>query len=328
MTLFPPIEPMLAEAHRALPADNTLPGYLVAEQKPDGFRAVLFARVGQVMLQSRHGRDLTPAFPEIAAAASVLGEDLVVDGELVVPHEGRLHFGQLQNRARRRGRGAVAAAAEHPAYLIVFDVLEAGGVELMDRPYRERRALLEDLFAREVLGGAFTLCPATTDRVTMLDWLDPAWGAAGIEGVVCKGSDQKYLPGKRAWIKVRSRVTAEGVIGGVTGTLAVPASLLLARYDDAGRLRLIARSTPLPTAVRRDLAGRLHPADAGHPWHGRRFSAGWGTGGELQYHPVAPDLVAEFLADTAVDDGVYRHPVQFLRLRDDLGVKDVPTTGT
>jgi ATP-dependent DNA ligase len=35
----------------------------------------------------------------------------------------------------------------------------------------------------------------------MLDWLDPAWGAAGIEGVVLKGSEQRYLPGKRAWTR-------------------------------------------------------------------------------------------------------------------------------
>ncbi|MEU0942425.1 ATP-dependent DNA ligase [Streptomyces canus] len=326
MTLSPPIEPMLAEARRELPSDGALPGRLVAEQKPDGFRAVLFARGDSVMLQSRNGTDLTPAFPEIATA-SALEEDLVLDGELVVPHEGRLHFGQLQNRAHRRGRGAVAAAAEHPAYLIVFDVLEAAGVELLDQPYRERRVLLEDLFARTVLTRPFTLCPATTDRATMLDWLDPAWGAAGIEGVVLKGSEQRYLPGKRAWIKVRSRVSAEGVIGGVTGTLASPASLLLARYDGAGRLRLFAKSTPLPAAVRRGLAGLLHPAGPEHPWHGRRFGAGWGTRGELQYHPVAPDLVAEFLADTAVDDGIYRHPVRFLRLRDDLGVEDVTPFG-
>ncbi|MEU5257034.1 ATP-dependent DNA ligase [Streptomyces longwoodensis] len=119
---------MLAEARRELPRDRALPGYLVAEQKPDGFRAVLFAQAGRVMLQSRNGANMTPVFPEIAAAAAALEEDLVLDGELVVPHEGLLHFGQLQNRARRRGRGAVAAAAEHPAYLIVFDVLEAAGI--------------------------------------------------------------------------------------------------------------------------------------------------------------------------------------------------------
>jgi hypothetical protein len=87
------------------------------------------------------------------------------------------------------------------------------------------------------------------------------------------------------------------------------------RYDAVGTLRLIARTTPLPTAVRRDLARRLHPGGLDHLWHGRRFSAGWGTRGELEYHPVRPDLVAEFVADTAIDEGRYRHPVRFLRVR-------------
>ncbi|MET7695790.1 hypothetical protein ABZT06_49400 [Streptomyces sp. NPDC005483] len=53
-----------------------------------------------------------------------------------------------------------------------------------------------------------------------------------------------------------------------------------------------------------------------------------GTRSELEYHLVRPELVAEFLADTAVDEGVYRHPVRFLRLRDDLTLQQVPPFGT
>ncbi|MFF9090816.1 ATP-dependent DNA ligase [Streptomyces sp. NPDC014991] len=327
MALTPPIEPMLAEARRQLPPDAALPRNWVAEQKPDGFRAILFARPDLVMLQSRQGANLIGAFPDIAAAAGELGEALVLDGELVVPYEGRLHFGELQSRARRQGRGAVQAAAERPAYLIVFDVLEAGGTELLARPYRERRVILEDLFARGVLAAPFSLCPATSDRQVALDWLDPAWGAVGIEGVVIKGGGQPYLPGRRAWIKVRSHTTAEGMIGGVTGTLASPATLLLARCDALGNLRMIARTTSLATAVRRDLAPQLHRADPDHPWQGRRFSASWGTRGELEFHPVRPELVAEFQADTAVDEGRYRHPVHFLRIRADLTYNEVPLFG-
>jgi hypothetical protein len=61
-----------------------------------------------------------------------------------------------------------------------------------------RKAVLEDLFARTALDRPFALCPTATDRATMLDWLDPAWGAAGIECAVLKGSEQKSLPGKSA----------------------------------------------------------------------------------------------------------------------------------
>ena len=123
-------------------------------------------------------------------------------------------------------------------------------------------------------------------------------------------------------------MTAEGIIAVVTGAVTSPASLLLARYDDTGRLRLIARTTPSPAAVRRDLGGRLHVADPDHPWQGRRFSAGWGTRGDLDYAPVLPELVAEFISDTAIDEGRYRHPVRFLRLREDLEAEQVPAYGS
>ncbi|WUS02894.1 hypothetical protein OG226_41140 [Streptomyces sp. NBC_01261] len=118
MALTPPIQPMLAAARRQLPPAGALQGEMIMEAKADGFRTILFARRGLVMLQSRQGSDLTGAFPDIAAAAADLGEEVVLDGELVVPHEGRLHFGELQRRARRRGPGALQAATAHPAYLI------------------------------------------------------------------------------------------------------------------------------------------------------------------------------------------------------------------
>ncbi|MGW0188190.1 ATP-dependent DNA ligase [Streptomyces sp. NPDC003362] len=313
---------MLAEARRVLPPDGALPGGLVMEPKADGFRALLFARPAGVMVQSRQGADLTPVFPDLAAAAA--GLDVVLDGELVVPAHGRLDFGALQHRARRRDRGAAQAATEAPAYLIVFDVLEVDGQELLARPYRHRRAVLEDLFARDVLTAPFTLCPSTTDRATAQRWLDPAWGAVGIEGVVVKGQHQPYLPGRRAWVKVRARVTAEAVVGGVTGSPGSPSTLLLGRYDDAGHLRMVARTTPLRTADRREIAQHLVPGEPSHPWYGRRFSAGWGARGDLEVHLVRPDLVVEFEADTSVDGGRYRHSVRMIRLRDDLTTDQVP----
>ncbi|WP_307042661.1 ATP-dependent DNA ligase [Streptomyces achromogenes] len=74
---------MLAEARRQLPPEQALPRDWTAEQKPDGFRAILFARPGLIMLQSRQGADLTGAFPDIAAAASELSEALVLDGVML-----------------------------------------------------------------------------------------------------------------------------------------------------------------------------------------------------------------------------------------------------
>jgi ATP-dependent DNA ligase len=213
---------MLAEARSELPPERALPGGLVFEQKPHGYRTVLFAGPGRAHLQSRNGADLSGAFPEISVAGRALREPLVLDGELVVATEGRLDFGQLQQRARRRGAGARQAARTTPAHLIVFDVLDTADGPLPAEPYRVRRAQLESLFADGVLAAPFVLCPATTDRATAEDWLDPAWGAAGIEGVVVKGLDQKYQPARRGWIKVRARASAEAVVASATGRVSAP----------------------------------------------------------------------------------------------------------
>ncbi|AIS02414.1 hypothetical protein SGLAU_32410 [Streptomyces glaucescens] len=84
------------------------------------------------------------------------------------------HPGRRAGRARPRTaglRGASAASAapgsqcrpgrrRGPRYLIVFDVLEADGTELLARPYRHRRAVLEERFARGDLLSRFG------DRVT------------------------------------------------------------------------------------------------------------------------------------------------------------------
>ncbi|MFE9355018.1 hypothetical protein [Streptomyces olivaceoviridis] len=37
----------------------------------------------------------------------------------------------------------------------------------------------------------------------------------------------------------------------------------------------------------------------------------------IDLRPVVPDVVVEFAGDTAVDEGRYRHPVRYLRVRDD-----------
>ncbi|MCX4618021.1 ATP-dependent DNA ligase [Streptomyces albogriseolus] len=269
MVLIPPVQPMLVETGSELSPARALPGGLAFEQRPDGYRALLCAGPGgHAHLQSRNGTDLSPAFPEIAAADRALRVPLVLDGELLVTAEGRLDFGQLHQRALRRGADARLAARDHPAYLIVFDILDTADGPLLDEPYRARRALLEEPFAHGVPADPFVLCSATIDRATAEDCLNPAWGAAGIEGIVVKGLAQRYQPGR---IKVRAHASAEAVVAAVTGRVTAPSTLLLGRYDARGRLRFIAQTAPLSATARREVGGLLFPGDDNHPWEQRRF---------------------------------------------------------
>jgi ATP-dependent DNA ligase len=332
--LTPPITPMLARASDTLPPVGRVRDALY-QPKVDGYRVLLFVRQQKVFLQSREGKDLTGAFPEVAEAGGILGEDAVLDGELVTHRTEKrgeeeivlLDFAALQSRARRRGDSARNAARKQPAHVVLFDVLEAAGEVLMNRPYRERLAILEDLFAHRI-GPPWTLVTSTSDRAAAARWLNPEWGPAGIEGVVVKSADGTYRPGERGWTKVRAFETAEGVVAGVTGPPRAPGTLLLGRYDVDGDLRLIARTTPIPPAGRRELGAVLAPVLPGHPWQGVRFSAGWRTRDALVWTPVAPEVVAEFRGDTAVDRGRYRHPVRYLRMRADLAPGDLPLLGS
>lgn len=314
---------MLARAVPRLPGTRALPGGTVYEPKYDGYRLLVFRTAGRVFLQSRNGRDLTGGFPELARAAEALGEDVVLDGEAVIETAGRLDFGALQQRTGRRPDTVARLARRQPAHLIAFDLLHRAGTDLLTRGYGDRRAALESLFRDHDLRAPWSLTPNTPDPGLARAWAEE-WAASGVEGVVAKGAGQPYLPGRRGWQKYRHTDTAEAVVGAVTGSPARPETVLLGRYTPEGELRPVARSTPLAPPLRRELAGLLTPAGPGHPWRDLRISSHWGSRTPLEITPVAPDLVAEFRGDTAVDRGRWRHPVRLHRLRTDLSPGEVP----
>ena len=260
--LRPPIEPMLALARDSLPAAGALPGELIYQPKWDGYRALLFTACpapGAVRLQTRRGNLIQDRFPDLRGAAADLPECWVLDGELVVWAGGSMSFEALQRRAGAGGRAAARFAETMPAHFVVFDVLQADGQQLLQQPYSDRRARLETLFAEHRLAAPWTLCPQTADLAVAQGWLDTWTEVPGIEGLVIRGSRQRYQPGARTMIKVRRRNTTEVIIGGVTGSLGSPQALVLGRLDQAGVLRAVGRSTPIAGAAARQLAGELTP---------------------------------------------------------------------
>ncbi|MFI0141888.1 ATP-dependent DNA ligase [Streptomyces luteogriseus] len=313
-------EPMLTAA-----VDSPdLPAGYAAEPKWDGYRTQLAVHAdGRVLLRSRQGTDMTGSFPEIRAAAlAQLPADTGLDGELVVWEAERLAFERLQQRLARRGKGAREAAGQWPAHYVAFDLVHADGTDLTGWAYRRRRAALEALFAEHGLVAPLTLCPSTTDPAVAAQWLP--WASAGLEGLVFKRLDEPYLP-VRSWRKYKVRVTTEAIVGAVTGSLAAPRTVLLGRYDRAGRLRYTGRSTTLSQAAGRALAELLRPPSAVHPWDGWTFSAGWGTRRALDVHLVQADVVMEVAVDVARDAaGRWRHPARAHRVRTDIDVAQVP----
>lgn len=325
--LHPVVEPMLAKAVEVLPGPAALARSAV-EMKFDGYRTLLFTggrTGGPVLLQTRRGSLIQGAFPDLVAAArEQLPDALVLDGELVVWNGSELSFAAVQRRASSGTRNARRLAAAMPSFYVAFDVLQLNGESLMPRPYTERRAELEALFAEHALTAPWTLCPMTTHPALAREWLEEWTEVPGLEGLVLKPLNGRYTPGRRGgWSKIRRRDTTEAIVGAVTGTLARPQLLVLGRYDTDGTLRSVGRTTVLRPDVARQLTGRLTPGGPEHPWAGAKFTSAWGTREPLDVLLVAPELVAEISADTALDHGVYRHPVRFVRPRLDQLPADV-----
>jgi ATP-dependent DNA ligase len=322
--LRPPVEPMLAAAATELPA--ACRGGCAYEPKWDGWRALLFHDGTRVQLQSRTGRPLAPYFPEVTRVArEALPPGVVLDGELLVwdPDRGRTSFTLLQRRISAGAR-APRLAREHPAHYVSFDLLQApDGTVLLDRPLRDRRTALEALL--DGAPPALPLCPQTTDRAVAQDWF-ATWPAVGVEGLVVKGLADPYTPGRRGWWKLRHRHSAEVVVGGVTGALSAPETVLVGRFDATGRLRYGGRTHALTPRQRDDLAPALSLA-RDHPWPvplpptWNAFPEG---GRPLDYVRVAPTAVVEIRVDAAYEFERWRHRPSYLRLRTDMSIYDVP----
>ncbi len=199
------MRPMLAATATGIPAGPEW----VHEVKWDGMRILAEVVGGRLRLWSRTEREVTVAFPELAALAD-LGHDVLLDGEVVVMVDSVPSFEALAERLHVQDRRKAATlAARRPASYLVFDLLRLDGTDLMGRPFAQRRASLEAL---GLAGPHWQVPPTFTDGATLL----AATAEQGLEGVVSKRLDAPYRPGRRsdAWLKTPHRGTLSVVVGG------------------------------------------------------------------------------------------------------------------
>ena len=317
-----PVAVELAKPVAAIPPRSALPGGCVYEPKWDGYRLVVVRTAQSTRLWSKQGRDLTDRFPDIAAAAlAQVPAGTVVDGEVVVWNGSRLDFGLLQQRMVSAVGRIGAQVAANPASYVAFDLLAVGGEDLRGQRLSRRRTALEEVAAR--WAPPMQLSPSTSDPAEARRWFED-FRPAGVEGLVAKGAGTRYAPGRREWLKVKSWETTEVLAGGVIGTLEKPSQLVAGRYRD-GELVVVGRTSPLSPAQSAELAAALRPAAPDHPWPDRIGTGRFG-GGRLSVPltRVAPDVVVEVSADAALQAGVFRHPLRYVRVRPDLQPDDLP----
>src|SRR5438477_10876677 len=186
------------------------------EPKWDGFRTLVYRDGDDVALMSRGGRPMTRYFPELLPAFRGLAQSrLVLDGEVIVVGANGLDFGALQQRVHPADSRVRMLSEATPAWFIAFDLLAEGEEDLRKKPLGERRLRLEKLLKSVKRGGAgpIFLTPYTRSPKTAEDWFEKFEGA-GRDGVIAKTWDGTYVPGKRLWVKIKHKRTADCVVIG------------------------------------------------------------------------------------------------------------------
>ncbi|MGH9172218.1 MAG: non-homologous end-joining DNA ligase [Acidimicrobiales bacterium] len=229
------IQPMLATLGQ-LPADET--GWAF-EFKWDGVRAVCYLEAGRdARFSSRRDKDLTAGVPALQPDQSAwerLAGHLpaVLDGEIVAFDEhGVPRFQALQARH---------ANPATPIAYVVFDVLCLAGRLLVDEPYSERRRVLESLRLGEIPNWSVSPSFEGGGRAVF-----ETSGERGLEGVMAKRADSRYLPGRRspAWLKIKHTTSGTFVVGGFTsgsGSREGTIGALLLGVEEAGGLRYVGK---------------------------------------------------------------------------------------
>ena len=152
-------------------------------------------------------------FPEFVAVCQKLQvKTLIADGEAMVYDPETGHFLPFQETVkRRRKHGIDELVSSLPLQLHLFDLLYLDGHDLLARPHKERRALLESVLKH-----------VDDDRIQLIDEKDIHSASVleeyfvheiecGLEGLVVKKIDAPYQAGKRNfnWIKLKYEASSK-----------------------------------------------------------------------------------------------------------------------
>jgi bifunctional non-homologous end joining protein LigD len=162
------------------------------EIKFDGYRVQVHLNKGKKRVFTRNGLDWTKRFSVIAGALDIPGQ-AILDGEVVVIHEGRTNFSELQ--------AELAAGRQDRLVYYAFDLLWWGR-DLRKLPQLERKRMLSDLLGENDIGH-----PVIYSEHLVGDGQEMFEHATKLnfEGIVSKNAQAPYRSDRNeGWFKIKT----------------------------------------------------------------------------------------------------------------------------
>jgi DNA ligase-1 len=208
LTLFRPVQPMLAQPAADVADALTKVSPAAAEYKLDGARIQVHRNDDRVAVYTRNLRDVTAAVPEVVAAVRGLPlESVILDGEAIALRpDGRPHPFQVTMSRFGSRDGSDAGVVLSPFF---FDCLHLDGIDLIDEPADLRTEQMAQRLPPNLMPPRRIV---TTDEEATA-FFDEGL-LAGHEGMMIKSLDAPYAAGRRgaAWLKVKPAHTLDLVV--------------------------------------------------------------------------------------------------------------------
>ncbi len=207
-----PIRPTLAERLNSAEEIIKKLGNCFVESKYDGFRVQCHKNGNQVWIYSRQSENMTEMFPELVKAVKeqIKAKKVIFEGEAIAVNELTEEFLPFQvTIQRKRKYGIKDMSEEFPLKLFAFDVMLIEDQNLMEKPFIERRNKLKEIIGK---GKTISLTKGIeTDSPKRLDEFFDESITKGLEGIIAKDLNAKYIAGARkfAWIKLKRSYKGE-----------------------------------------------------------------------------------------------------------------------
>jgi len=279
----------------------------IFENKYDGYRAMIQIYKQKVELVSRNGLSFNDKYKLLVDIFSVLKDDLILDGEIVIEDKkGKTNFQWLQHYQDNPDKGSLKC--------YVFDILYFNGYDLTSLELLQRKRILEAIlpqtdqiiYSKHIIGkGTEALAKAEKN---------------GGEGLIAKKITSTYHISKRSkeWLKIKVTKEQEMVIGGYTepkGSRTGFGSLLLGYYENGKFIYSGKVGTGFNEELLNEMYIKLKKLE-------RKTSPFEVKPKEPKVHWVEPELIAQIKYSEWTETGSLRHPV-FIALRTDKKPADV-----
>ncbi|MEM1684771.1 MAG: ATP-dependent DNA ligase, partial [Nanopusillaceae archaeon] len=187
----------------------------IIEAKYDGFRVQIHNDTNNIFLWTRRLENVTKQFPDVISFISdclPIDKSFIIEAEIVgydKENKKYLPFQKISQRIKRKYE-IEKMAKEIPVELRVFDIIYYEGSSLINKPFKDRRELLEKIVNPKE--GKLSLSEAiiTSSNYEANEFFENSI-KKGLEGVMFKNINAPYHPGRRVGYMVKLKPLKESL---------------------------------------------------------------------------------------------------------------------